>query len=585
MGCLGTFGVCSIAYLARFHGISPPRYIFLMALGLTVAPIYGAIKGRTPLFFALPSVVVIFLLYPIFNPHGLPYWRDAVFNFQFSQTILQTGKWTPGNGTISAQTYTYYPIENMYNAIASILLGVPLEITFLWAEPLMRLSILPATIFAYSRRWFSSSVAMLSVVIYGGTASILFNLPVQQEFALPFIALTLMLFTVQTKAGQLDVRITLLVVIFSSTVVAAHHLSSYVMALWLASLVFIPYIIQRPGEPLNLRTPVTLARYLAVLLVYVYFVTVHIAYRQLRQIYDAGLNIIQVRPSPGQVSTLGQSFQPYEIMWLVSSIVVVLLLSTLGIRRLLLTRENTFAAVNALFGVALTLMTFPFLSSSLYFLPLRITEYSYLMLSPVAAWFVLEGWPSPVAVAPALSEAGRSLRTVLGAARPFFAAWLILLVITGGSLAPLSTRQYFTSPESQSVESPLFITSNSESAADWAHTHLRSSSGLWGDDNIVSVYGGFGRFQMKWNQFSVFNGTTLDNQNLKSVSVGDYVIVNRYMTTVAPGFRDYHVPQATAPLSPSQLEKFGGNPYFASVYQDDVYTVYMMVRRPAPATL
>ncbi len=583
VGLLGTASVATIAYLVKYTGASLPRFVFLLALGLSVAPIYGALRGRSPLFFAVPPVIVVMLLYAFFNPHGLPFWRDPIFNFQFSRSLVEAGSWIPGDGTIAATTYSYYPLENMYNASASVILGLPLEMTFLWAMPIMRFLIVPAAVFSYSRRLFDSRVAVLAVVTYLGASSITFGIPVQQEFALPFMALTLMLLSIQAGQRKPDLALALLVILFSSAIVATHHLSSYVFGLWMAALVFLPFLMRRSGVLGSMRLPSVMGRYVVVLMLYIYFLTANIVRRQFDQLYNAILNVVQIKPIPGQVSTLGRTFEPYELVWLVGSIAVVLIVSLLAIRRLFPAEEHTFAVVNGIFGIVLTVSTFPLLPSSFFFLPLRVSEYSYLALAPLVGWALLSfarGFASK-AKAPERPWApwrDRPWRIVVPAI-------LLFVIVTGGNLAPLSTRQYFEAPPQEtSIDSPLFVDGNARDAAQWARGHLNVTRPIWGDELVLSVYGGFGKFNMKWGQFSVFNGSSLDQQSWRSLSVGDYVVIDRYMTVITPSFRDTVTPRANGPLSTSQVEKFAHSPYFAVVYQDSTYTVYMVVRTPSLPT-
>src|SRR5207247_9416488 len=79
---------------------------------------------------------------------------------------------------------------------------VPGTVAHLSIEPLLRLIALPATIFAIGRRLFSTRIAILGLFFYLGTASILFNTPVQQGMGIVFVGLSLLSLVLLTRLAD-----------------------------------------------------------------------------------------------------------------------------------------------------------------------------------------------------------------------------------------------------------------------------------------------------------------------------------------------------------------------------------------------
>ena len=83
---------------------------------------------------------------------------------------------------------------------------------------------------------------------------------------------------------------------------------------------------------------------------------------------------------------------------------------------------------------------------------------------------------------------------------------------------------------------------------------------------------------MQYNQYSIFNGTTLPASVWAKVPLGSYVVVDKYMTTSTPQFPGDLQP--TGPLTSGQLEKFNDPAFFDLVYQDSTFTIYQVVALP-----
>src|SRR5436189_6357034 len=105
-------------------------------------------------------------------------------------------------------------------------------------EPLLRLLALSATIFAIGRRLFSTRIAILGLFFCLGTASILFNTPVQQGMGIVFVGLSLLSLAMLTRSPDKSAqrRAQVLFMLVAGGTVMTHHLPPSIFAGWLATL-------------------------------------------------------------------------------------------------------------------------------------------------------------------------------------------------------------------------------------------------------------------------------------------------------------------------------------------------------------
>lgn len=595
-----SLGLCLVGFLDiafqlyefKFNGIGPTihglpsRVLFVFGLTLVASPLILAIFRRPPLLFILPTISLVFLLYPLFAPYGVPNGQDAIFNFQFAFSILHTGQWVPGGGvTLQAVVYAYYPASAVFNAELSSFTGVPLYQTFLWGEPLLRLLILPATIYALGKRYFGHRVGLVSVLIFLATPSILFNYPVQSEFAIPFFALTLVLLgylVIDTRQRQN--RILVAAALFASFVIISHHFSSYVLGAWVGSLVVLWAIFRVYSSPNTWRAAAILGSYLAAFFVYTYWVSLPSFLANWTSLVFVVTTLIH--PSSLSVSTatsVGASFPEYQLAWSYLAYLTILVISVLVLRRWLRGQRRRYFTPNLIVGILAVLVTLPLLVTAFSFLAERVLEYGEIFMAPAVAWWLTQRLVSrpasatrplvPVRPNPP-ARVSRRLAVSMGV------IVLVVLIFTGGSLVPYSTRDQFAAPSAITTESPLHIDYNSYALGIWSHEHLTSSTYVWGDTLTLCVFGGFGLFNMVYDQYMLYNGTTIPLSVWSFVSLGSFVVVDKYMTTTIPQFPGPTYDQPTAPLTPGQLAKFNNPAYFDLVYQDSTFTIYEVTAIP-----
>ena len=581
---LGFIGLIFVVWRMKTGAGGTPRALFVFLLGAICAPFYLAFVKTPKLPFLFAPVVAIFLLYPIAAPHGVVYSTDPIFNFSFTQDLLDTGFWAPGSGNAFAFTYSFYPVGNVF--VGYVILNAPLQpdIGYLWIEPMLRLLAIPATVYSIGRRLFGPRTAVIGVALYLGTPSILFNLPIQQGFGTIFFGLSLLSLFMLTQAVDVraQARAAALFAVVSAAIVLTHHLSSYVAAFWLAALgVLILRRRARTTLPVLLLA-VLFAYFVVLLLLYIDALTKPVFLGHELTLQTVLTSLIGPEGAPAanpSGSNLGRTFMPLEIGWLAGSLIALFLLSLLSVWHYRVTRHHPFAVANGIVAAFLIFITLPLLFTPLNYVPLRINEYTGFIVMPFAAatlirWARSDFWKS-------VRRAPRIFRE-----REWLPKAVVLAtsaaVVMGGNLAPLTMRAYFEPFLQRTTDSPLYLDVDSLRAADWAGAHFANGY-IWGDQLAVDVFAGFGDLPVKFGSARMFNGTALDNSTLKSwkavgMKVGDYVAVNRWMTILRPNF--FQEGLRTTPADPAELDKFATDPHFALVYQDATFSVYQVMSLP-----
>ena len=607
---LGFLGVAGLLYGYKFleigayyHGI-PTRVLFVLSLALVGSPFYVTIVRRVPPLFLLAPVALLAFLYPLFSPYGLPYSRDPVYNFQFAQLLLQQHQWVPGSiVTNQAIVYSFYPGSGVFDAETSSFTGLPLIETFSWGLQLFRFLVIPIGIYALTTRFFGPRAAPLAVFLYMGVPSIEMNIPTEQDFAMPFLLLMVLMavYLIHTESSALTpLRVAFLV--FSSFIILSHHLTSYIAGAWLAGILLFPYVLRGRGAFDKLRPAAALGRYLLVFLLFVLFVSGPAFVKHVQLLSNAVGSIFSGAAPSGRAAVIGSTFPLYQTGWIFLSLAIVVLISIYVL--FLLLRRPRLTFVSTLIAIALltALVTIPFLPTGLSFLALRLMEYSGLILAPVVAWFLVVYLPRertapPPAVAPPRPRPVRR-RSWLPAA---VAIGISLVIFTGGSLVPLSSRDAFAPASSVLIDAPRYINQSAYNAALWAKAYLPPSvynqnnktwsHVMWGDYLVYTTYGGFGDFEMAWNSFHIFAHHLLNATNWTATRVGDYVVTDALMTQVTPtfpgpanGVLPGAVTQPNGPVLALNLTKFQFNPtYFEPVYKNPIFTVYVIIADPCSA--
>lgn len=577
---LGFIGLIFVVWRMKTGAAGTPRALFVFLLGAVCAPFYLAFVKTPKLPFLFAPVVAIFLLYPIAAPHGVVYSTDPIFNFSFTQDLLDTGFWAPGSGNAFAFTYSFYPIGNVF--VGYVILNAPLQpdIGYLWIEPILRLLAIPASVYSIGRRLFGPRTAAIGLLLYLGTPSILFNLPIQQGFGTIFFALSLLALFLLTEAvdPRAQRRASLLFAILSAAIVMTHHLSSYVFGFWLAGLAVV--IVRRRARATLpvLLLAVLFAYFVVLLLVYIDAFTKPIFFGHEQTLQTVLTNFIapEGTTTGSSGSNLGRTFTQLEIGWLAGSLVVLFLLSFFSVWRYRVTRHHPFAVANGVVAAFLIFVTLPLIFTPLNYVPLRINEYTGFVIMPFAGatlirWARSDFWKS-------VRRAPRVFRD-----KPWLPRVAVLAtsaaVVMGGNLAPLTMRMYFESFPQRTTDSPLYLEVDSLRSADWATRYFGNGS-IWGDQLAVDVYAGFGDMPVEFGSARLFNGTAINASawnSLRAINmrVGDYVAVNRWMTILRPNF--FHEGLRPTPATAAELDKFATDPHFALVYQDATFSVYRVM--------
>ncbi len=593
LSLLGFLAVAYLLYSFKIYGTGPTlhglptRVLFVFALALAAAPMMLAIFRRPPVLAVLPAVALVFLLYPLFTPYGIPSGQDAIFNYQFADAILLSGRWAPTLGvTYQAVAYSYYPASAVFNAELASFTGLPLLGTYLWGVPLLRLLMLPAIIYAVGHRYFGQRVAFVALLIFMATPSIEFNYPVQSEFAIPFFALLLMMLGYLVVGYRWEQGAVLTTaVVLAAFVVMSHHLTSYILMAWLAGLLLLWGTVRSFASRRVWLAGAAIGGYVAFFVAYTYEVSLPNFTANYQSLLVVANEVRHYSTaSVGAAASVGSSFPEYQLAWTYVAYLGLIVLAVLTARQLLRTEPRRFVTPNLIIAILAAVLALPFLATAFNFVSERVMEYSEVFIAPGVAWWLLHRLMPAVRGRAASPAPGHGRPRALSRARGALAAALVLglvvIIFTGGSLVPYSTRDQFAPPDAISTESPLHIDLNSYDLALWAESHLTSSSYVWGDFLTLCVFSGFGRFNMQFDQYQLFNGTTIPLVVWAQVTVGSYVVLDKYMTDSIPQFPGPSNDQPTAPLTPGQLAKFDNPTYFDRVYQDSTYTIYQVIAVP-----
>jgi len=574
---IGFLGLITVILQLKSGVVRIDRLVFLAFMAMTCAPFATALVKTPKLPFLFPPVVAIFLLYPIAAPHGVVYSTDPIFNFSFTNSVVASGFWAPGTGNAFAHGYSFYPLGNVFVGYVILTAGLPSIVAMLWVQPILRLLAVPAIAFAIGRRLFGTRVASLGLFFYLGTASILFNLPVQQGMGVIFVGLSLLSLLILTQSPDRGAqrRAQVLFALVAGGLVMTHHLSSYIFAGWLTALAVLMAKSRFRPSVSPVRLGVLVIYFLGLLSLYIFFFTYSIFLTHEGTLQGVVGNLIAPEgfpagPSPG----LGRTFSPFEVAWLGGSVFLLLILALVSIYRYRRSRRHPFAVANGLVASFLVFVTLPLIATTLNYVPLRISEYANLFITPFAATTLIR-WTRPAEnplarIAPRFSHERRWFS-------PTVVVLVALAIFMGGNLAPLTMRMYFEEPLSRTTDSPLNLGAEGIRAADWARAHLRHGR-LWGDQLAVDVFSGFANLEVDFGSLQIFENPTLNASAWVRLHVGDYVAVDRWMVLLRPNF--FQQPSRTAPLAAADVEKFAFDPHFALVYEDETFSIYRVMSKP-----
>lgn len=600
LSLLGFLGVAVLLYEFKFHGVTasigglPTRVVFVFAVLFAVAPFVLTAFRRVPVLFLLLPLGLVFFLYPIFSPYGIPYDRDPVFVYQFAHTLQSSGAWSPTVGvTEQAVTYSYYPGAGVFNAEASSLTSVPLAAIFPWSTELFRFLVIPPVVYTVTARLFSPKAGALAVLLYAVQPSIEMNIPTQQDFAVTFFALTLAalaFLTLDASSDALFLRLS--AVMASAVVIVSHHVSTYLLLLMVGALALLPRVLWRQEPYPSVRSMPAFLRTLAFALLWAGVVALPVL--QLQWVTLTSNLGALLHPSAAASAIPGASFPSYEIAWIGLAILAVSGIAVLTLLDAKKLDDRSFVTVTVIAAVMLGVFSIPFLSTGFSFLALREFEYTGVVFAPLAAWWITErmvaGRPRPGPFVPTPTAApvvptgpARPPRRV--GAHPTAAVVLIALLVTGGALIPLSTRDQFATASQDQIDSPMLINHDAFAAAEWAAHHLSRTHKMWGDFLAYTVFGGFGDIGIVWDSYLLFNGTGFSPAAVAVLDVGSYVATDPYLTTTFsyPMFFGPGSDQPAAPLSAAELAKFQNPAYFAVLFQNPTFTIYEVTAIPPAA--
>jgi hypothetical protein len=566
----------------------PTRLVFAFGILLAVAPFLVTIAHRVPIQFLAPPILLLFFLYLIFSPFGIPYDRDPVYVYQFAQSLLSSGSWTPGAGvTTQGVTYSYYPGGTVFIAESASLTATPLFTTFDWSTELLRLLLIPPLIYAFTARLLHPRAAALAVLLYVVEPSIEMNIPTQQDFAVTFFIFSVVLLgylAVDTGRDAQFLRLSLIMT--TGLVIASHHVSTYILIGFLGAIALLPRVLWRRDPFPNAHSMSVFLRTLVMGVAWGLLIALPVILQQATTL-DQNISAL-FHPGVATSAIPGASFPLYEIVAVVLGVVAAGVLAVLAWRDARRRGDRSFMTVAVMSVLLLAILSVPFLSTGFSFLALREFEYIGVILAPVSAWWIVTrlapGTPATAGLtAPSAprtngwARPGSFRRARRAVGHPVLAVGLIALFVVSGVFVPLSTRDQFAPVVDLQADSPMYISPTAYAAAEWATAHLSRSHEIWGDYLAYTVLGGFGDFRIIWNSYMLFNGTGFSALALSRLDVGSYIVIDPYMNTsfTYPMFWGPNADQPSAALTAGELAKFQNPLYFSLVYVNPVFTIYV----------
>jgi hypothetical protein len=582
--CLvGFVALVSLMWILKTGG-QAPRLAYLVALAMTCAPFLVAILRRPKPIFLIPPIIAIFLTYPVATPYGVVWSPDPIFNYNFTQSVVASGFWVPGKTETFEPAYAYYPVGNVFMGYIILTARLPGAVAFVWLEPIIRMLAIPATVYAIGRRRFSAQTSTLGLFFYLGTGSILFNAPVQQGMGTIFFALSLlsllMLSQSPTKSSQR--RVLILFFLSSGTIVLTHHLTSYVFAGWIAGLAL--FMAGRPARTNvpSLHLGLLAGYFVALLGLYVAIFTYPIFIIHERSLSGVLERLtspeILARPVTGGVAgpALGRTYAPWEIVWIGSSILGLLLLAVFSILKYRRARIIPFAVANGVVASGLVFVTLPLLATAGHDIPLRVGEYANLFVSPFAAATLIRWSQSR------LVQLERFVPQALHPRRWTAAGVLLLaaLLFMGGAMVPGTNRAYFEARQDYSSDTVFLSGPDAQWASAWATDHFGGAR-MWGDQLAIDTFVGFAPMRVDYGSSLIFINQSFNATTWRMLAIGDYVVVNHWMVVFTPHFLREPEGAPPAPIPVGAVEKFARDPHFALVFEDATWSVYRVIAKPA----
>lgn len=581
---MGFLGLFAVVYSLKTGAVGIPRLLYLAFFAMTCAPFLVAFVQPPKLPFLVPPIVAGFLAYPIGAPQGIVYSVDPIFNFTFTRSVLEGGFWSPGSGSAFDRTYSFYPVGNVFVAYVILTTAASPAVAFPWIQPILRLLAVPAAVYAIGQRLFGPRIAALAMFFYLGTPSILFHSPVQQSAGVIFVGLSLLALVILTQNIEHGPqrRAQFLFVLMSAGIVMTHHLSSYLFAAWLAVLAVLMVHPRFRPAGVSIRLTTLSLYFIAILNLYIVAFTYPIFLEQEENFESVINRLVTPDESPTRGvslgSGLGRTFSTFEIAWLASSVLGILILGLIGIRQYRRAREAPFAVMNGLVASVLVLGTLPLIATGFSYIPLRISEFSNFFLAPFAATTLFRwGRTDPFR----LARIARGMRLPKEGWLPrAVVLGLCVALFMGGILAPITNlRMYFEAPEARTSESPLGFGPDVIRASAWA-TERFGPARVWGDQLATEAFAGFARMHVDFGSGELFEGPTIDSQSRSRLCRGDYIAVSRFLTTTRPDF--FHEPALPQPLPQQDVDKFDIDPTLALVYRDDTFAIYRVMISTAP---
>lgn len=548
----------------------PSQLVYWLGLiGIILPFLYFDLDIRVRVLSLLLLSGFILLTYPLFSTYGFPYPVDPIYGFQTCDIIKSQGYWQPGVGTGLAKEYSHYPGMPFFILSASFLTGIELFGIYGWIVPLFRFLFLPLLLYLFFRSFLSRNSALLGIFLYL-TCPSLINWTHHEIFTTIFLVATLYLLI---KIGKtLNSLLILPVLLFSGVMVISHHFTPWV---WLCWILFL-YLFSKLGKYLK-GYNIDFRRYLRISKFYViFFAVIFLSWAIYNQYPEVFYNLVQVKdvlwdvlfsPVKEEIrpTTAGTTFTLPERIFLYSGIGLMGLYTLYGIiliwKKLKIKNKNSLEKVpfiliaNFLFAIFLLSISAAFWPSSQYYIFLRVFEFAYLGIIPVALYGISKSY-----------QKGKVMKH-------FFIPLTLLVILIGGHVMNGAYRYYYVDREKMFTDNSLLLTPEVYLAGEWFKENNKGGY-VVGDDLAHGSIGGLSQVEIPLylEEFfrEVYGSPEISEELMEKLKQYNfnYLITNKYMSQFPCFF------QFSDKFSQEELEKFDHSPYFKLVFNNSVIKIY-----------
>jgi len=548
----------------------PSQVIYWLGiLSVTLPSLFQDVNRKIRIFSVALLSVCVLLTYPLFSTtYGYPVGRDSIYSYQLCNIVYSDEHWNVSAATGIAKQYTHYPAMHIFIVTVSKITDIPLINIFAWTLPVLRLLLIPTLIFLIFREFLDEKLSLLCVFLYLTNPSLI-NWIHHEGFAIIFFMMSLYIAIKLMKTPTPTLII--LNLIFGLILVMSHHFTAYIWLFWTAALFISSKIPKRFLEGYNIdsekyvyMSDSYILFFLVAFLSWGMYVTNLDLFSHIN-IEEILFNIFSPFSHITRPSSAGISFRFYEKILIYSAMMLLGFYTLVGTRkslRMIFNKEPSynekfplFFIVNFVFSISLIVASASLWATEYYFILLRIFEFAYIGLIPVAVFGIMR-----------ISNKG-------GLYKNLIVPLSLIIILIGGNIMNGGFRYYYTDRSVVSCTNPLFMIPDIYEASIWFKDNYKGGSVL-GDGLVYDALGGFGRSDVNMYNTELIHGifgsdyineSTFYNLRANNIT---YIVTHRYMTE----YPSYEVSDRV--YTDGQIKKLEDIYYLEKIYDNEVINIY-----------